>query len=140
MKKQLYLAGILMMMVTCGFAQMKLEVTVKGIKEVKGAIRVGLFSTEGDFLKKAAYGEIVKVNGSEVTVVFSSIPSGDYALSVIHDENENGELDTNVIGIPKEGFAFGNNAMGAFGPPDFKEAKVKVDASHSTHEITLKYI
>ncbi len=58
------------------------------------------------------FGKIVKVNGPEVTVVFENLAPGEYGISVVHDENENGDLDKNFVGIPKEGFAFGNNAMG----------------------------
>jgi uncharacterized protein (DUF2141 family) len=98
------------------FGQGKLEVTVQNIKESKGSIRVGLFDTEDNFLKEAFEGKVVKVSGNEVMVTFENLKSGSYGLSVIHDENENGELDTNMMGIPKEGFGFGNNAMGTFGP------------------------
>jgi uncharacterized protein (DUF2141 family) len=101
---------------------------------------VGLFSSEEEFLENAVYGEVVKATGSKVTVVFNSLPPGQYGISVIHDENENGELDSNFMGIPKEGFGFGNNAMGMFGPPSFKEASIKIDPTHQTHEIKLKYM
>jgi uncharacterized protein (DUF2141 family) len=121
-------------------AQVQLSVIVTGIKESKGSIRVGLFSSEEEFLKKAVYGEIVKATGTEVTVVFRNLPEGEYAISVIHDENDNGELDSNFIGIPKEGFAFGNDAMGTFGPPSYSDSKVKVDATHLTQQIKMRYM
>ena len=44
-----------------------------------------------------------------------------YAIRYFHDENNNDELDTNFIGIPKEGFGFSNDAFGKFGPKKFKE-------------------
>jgi uncharacterized protein (DUF2141 family) len=121
-------------------AQARLEVTVKNIREPKGTIRVGLFTNKKDFLKKAAFGKIVKARGGEVTVVLENLPPGDYAVSVIHDENENGELDSNLVGIPKEGFAFGNNAMGSFGPPSFEETRITLRGTSSEKQvITLKY-
>src|SRR3954470_1547612 len=120
-------------------AQSTLEVVVKNLKEVKGTIRVGLFSNENDFLKKAIEGKVVKATANEITVTFENIKEGDYALSVIHDENENGELDKNMFGMPKEGFAFGNNAMGTFGPPSFEEAKVTLGKVKVTQIINLKY-
>lgn len=115
--------GLILFTSSSLFSQVKLEVIIKNIKEPKGTIRVGLFTTEKDFLKNAAEGKIVKASGKEITVVFENLKPGDYAVSVIHDENENGELDANIMGIPKEGFAFGNNAMGTFGPPSFDKAK-----------------
>jgi uncharacterized protein (DUF2141 family) len=132
------LAGIFTIISSVLFAQNKLEVTVRNIKEAKGTIRVGLFTSEKDFLKKAAEGKVVKANAKEITVVFENLKSGDYAVSVIHDENENGELDSNMVGIPKEGFAFGNNAMGAFGPPSFDKAKVSL-TKNEKQVVELKY-
>jgi uncharacterized protein (DUF2141 family) len=121
-------------------AQGTLSVTVKNIQSQKGTIRVGLFSSEETFLKKASNGKVVKVEGSEMTVVFDNLKPGDYGVSVIHDENENGELDKNMMGIPSEGFAFGNNAMGTFGPPSFEKAKVSVqNKGNVTQAISLKY-
>ena len=120
-------------------AQGNIEVTVKNIEEAKGSIRVGLFTNENDFLKKAIEGKVVKAAGSEVKFGFENQKAGENAVSVINDENENGELDTNGIGMPKEGFAFGNNAMGMFGPPSFEKAKVVVDKATIKQVIELKY-
>ena len=123
------------------FAQnTSLEVTIKNIKGTKGTIRVGLFDKEEQFLKTPLKGIVVKISGTEVKVTFEDLPAGDYAVSVIHDENENGELDSNAFGMPKEGFAFGNNAMGSFGPPSFDKAKVKVGDTPVQQTISLKYL
>ena len=117
-----------------------LEVDVSNIKSGKGSTRVGLFKTEKEFLKKAAEGKVVKSSAGIVTVIFENLPAGDYGLSVIHDENENGELDSNAFGIPKEGFGFGNNAMGTFGPPSFEAAKVVIGNQPVKQIIKLKYM
>jgi uncharacterized protein (DUF2141 family) len=119
--------------------QVSLEINVNNIKSQKGSIRFGLFTTEKDYLKTALERKVVKASGKEVTVVFENLPPGDYALSVIHDENENGELDSNAFGIPKEGFAFGNNALGSFGPPPFEKAKITLTDQPVRQEIKLKY-
>jgi uncharacterized protein (DUF2141 family) len=134
------LTAVCLLMLSPVLAQGKLEVTVKNIKEAKGTIRVGLFTTEESFLKDAAFGKIVKAQGGQVTVVFENLKSGEYAVSVIHDENENGELDTNIVGIPREGFAFGNNSMGTFGPPSFEKAKVTLKNANEKQVIDLKYL
>jgi len=117
-----------------------LEVNVNNIKSQKGSIRVGLFNSEKDFMKNAVEGKVVKASANEVTVIFENLQPGDYALSVIHDENENGKLDSNVFGIPKEGFAFGNNAMGPFGPPSYEEAKITIRDQVVRQVIKLKYM
>lgn len=117
----------------------KLQITILGIKEAKGSILVGLFDTESEFLKKAIKAKTVKAAAGKVTVVFEDLPAGEYAISVIHDENENGEIDSNFIGIPTEGFAFGNDAMGTFGPPSFDKAKVTWNGRNLVVELKLKY-
>ena len=141
MKKNILLSPLFVMLALGAvYSQGSIEVTVKNIKEPKGTIRVGLFNNEKDFLGKAVDGKIVKAEGKEVTVLFENLNAGDYAVSVIHDENENGELDSNFMGIPKEGFAFGNNAMGMFGPPGFKDAKVTVGAAVVKQVVSMRYL
>ena len=107
-------------------AQGQLQVTVRNFNVGGGSLMIGLFNNEHDFLKKAIRGKTVKLTADIVTVVFEDLEPGDYAVSVIHDRNNNGKLDTNRLGIPREGFAFGNNAMGMFGPPTFVKAKVSI--------------
>ena|SRR6188508_1330021 len=121
------------------FAQSSLEIHVDNIKSKKGSIRFGLFTSEADYLKNPVEKRIIKSTGKDVTVVFENLQPGDYALSVIHDENDNGELDSNAFGIPKEGFGFGNNALGSFGPPSFEKAKIKIADQDVKQDIKLKY-
>ena len=122
------------------WSQGSIEVKVTEIRDEKGDIRVGLFKNEDTFLKKAIEGKVVKASKDGVTVVFENVPEGDYAVSVLHDENGNGEMDSNVVGMPKEGFAFGNNAMGTFGPPSFEKAKVSVKKGSVRQELKMKYM
>jgi uncharacterized protein (DUF2141 family) len=121
------------------FAQTSLEIHVNNVKSKKGSIQIGLFTSEADYLKNPVEKKVIKSTGKDVTVVFENLQPGDYALSVIHDENENGELDSNALGIPKEGFAFGNNALGSFGPPPFEKAKITIVDQNVIQEIKLKY-
>lgn len=68
-----------------------------------------------------------EVKASEKLIVISDLPAGSYALSVIHDENNNKKLDT-MLGIPKEGFGFSNNPRIYFGPPDFEDAMINLES------------
>ena len=52
--------------------------------------------------------------------------NGDAKCTKCHDENDNKKLDTNLIGIPKEGFGYSKDAMGRFGPPKFDDAVLTV--------------
>jgi uncharacterized protein (DUF2141 family) len=120
--------------------QGRLEVTVVNVKDTTGTVRVGIFKDESTFLKEAFVGKVVKASKGEVKVIFERVPLGKYALSVIHDENRNGMLDSNVIGIPKEGFGFSNDAMGMFGPPDFEKCVFVITDMPPKMTVTMRYM
>ncbi len=71
-------------------------------------------------------GRVLGVSGSKMEVTIPGIPEGEYAVKIIHDENSNGKLDTNFLGIPREGFGFSNNAKPGMGPPAFEKSKFYV--------------
>lgn len=121
-------------------AQTSLEVLVKNVKDAKGNIRVGIFKDGKTFLKDAMLGQVVKARVGDVKVIFDNVPAGTYAVSVIHDENENGELDSGLFGIPKEGFGFANDAMGTFGPPSFEKASINIGNKGEIISIAMKYM
>ncbi|HYG01547.1 MAG TPA: DUF2141 domain-containing protein [Chryseosolibacter sp.] len=141
MKKLFYLVlGLVLVTTIDGFTQGSLEVTVQNLKNDQGDIRIGIFQ-EDKFLKDAVFGKIKKASKGKVVVQFTDLPPGEYALSVIHDENSNQELDSNAVGIPKEGFAFGNNSTGFFGPPSFENAKFLIESGKQTKQvIDMKYL
>jgi uncharacterized protein (DUF2141 family) len=70
---------------------------------------------------------------------FEGLPSGTYALALIHDENGNGKLDT-MMGIPREGFGFTNNPAIRFGPPSFKSAGIVIASSTKDERVRVKYL
>jgi uncharacterized protein (DUF2141 family) len=115
-----------------------LTVIIREVKNNKGVVRVALYKTEKEFMKTMWQSKSTKAKTGEVQTVFEDIPPGIYAISAIHDANENDKLDSNALGIPKEGFGFSNNAVGMFGPPTFGEAKF-VCVGQKKIEITLKY-
>jgi uncharacterized protein (DUF2141 family) len=80
----------------------------------------------------------VPIRDGKASVTFERVPYGTYAVKVFHDENSNGELDTNFVGFPTEGFGFSNDAMGSFGPPDFEDAAFVVRTERLRIEITAK--
>ncbi|WOK08716.1 DUF2141 domain-containing protein [Imperialibacter roseus] len=106
-----------------GDNQGKLVVKVTNLGDLKGQVMVGLFDKEDNFLKKPVKGVSAKATAEGQELVFENLPYGEYAVSVIHDENENGELDTFLV-IPTEPYGFSNNVMGKFGPPSFEQTKI----------------
>ncbi|MFT4760943.1 MAG: hypothetical protein ACI9XO_001668 [Paraglaciecola sp.] len=110
------------------FGQNTVTVQFSKIKPIQGKIYVGLYDSAGNFMKadKNFQNCITAVNGNKAECVLENIPNGKYAISVFHDENSNGELDTGMFGIPKEGYGFSNNAKGVFGPPSFEDSSFEV--------------
>lgn len=91
----------------------------------KGSVLVALYQNEKGFPgnDKKSF-KSTKGNVSEkgiTTITFSEIPPGEYAISVFQDENNDGILNTNMVGIPKEGYGFSNDAHKPFGPPEYKD-------------------
>jgi uncharacterized protein (DUF2141 family) len=115
MKTKLFL--LMMLAASTLSAQNKLTVVVDGIEKVKGHLMIGVSDSEG----KPVGSKMKKIEDETVTIVFDSIPSGKYAVSIYQDENDNGKLDTGVFGIPKEKYGFSNNVRGKMGPPAFEE-------------------
>ena len=72
----------------------------------------------------------------KVTVTFKNVPQGEYAIMVLHDENENNRMDFDEHRMPKEDYGVSNNDM-SFGPPQFSSAKFKVVSEDITMEIRL---
>jgi uncharacterized protein (DUF2141 family) len=105
----------------------KLIVRIENIKDDQGQVAVALFNNSADFPKKRFQGKVTPAQKGEVEVVFENLPAGEYALSILHDANQDGKMNTNFIGLPKEGYGFSNNVMGAMGPPSFEKAKFKLN-------------
>jgi uncharacterized protein (DUF2141 family) len=70
---------------------------------------------------------------------FNDLPSGGYAIALIHDENGNGKLDT-LFGIPKEGFGFSRNPVIRFGAPRFSAARFDVTSGTVDETVRVKYM
>lgn len=116
----------------------EIKVNIENVKSKKGVLIVALFNSEDNYLKKSYLNKVITLEDSKKPVVFENLPKGHYAVSVIHDENENGKLDTNWAGIPKEPFGFSKKSMGNFGPPSFNETSVEVSEGPVSTTVKMK--
>ena len=106
-----------------------IEVEIKELVGVKGTLWITLHNDKDAFPSKherAVQRAKVKVTSVPMHFKFEGVPYGEYAVSVVHDENDNGEIDRGFLGIPKEGYGVSNNATG-FGAFSYDAAKFKVD-------------
>lgn len=118
-----------------------LTVELKNLK-IEGTVYLTLFNKDEGYPSdsaKAFLKNMKKVSANTEKVVFKDIPFGTYAVSVWHDQNDNQKMETNFIGIPKEGLGASNDAKGKMGPPKFKDAKFVVDKEKMNISITVNY-
>lgn len=130
-KKNLFVLLIISLMSTGLFAQHNLSLNIDGVASEKGNICFAVYNDEGSFLK---FDKVYK-SGSEKAVKgktafnITDLPEGDYAIAIFHDANGNKNLDTNMLGIPKEQIAFSKGKMKMFGPPKYKECVFTVNSN-----------
>jgi uncharacterized protein (DUF2141 family) len=146
--KKLILTSILLVgmitVVMCQTTASKGILTVKliGFRSDHGQVCVSLFNKSKGFPGK--YDQAFKIVrspiiGKQATVAITDLPYGTYAVSVLHDENSNNKMDTNIIGIPREGFGSSNNPKERFGPPTFDDARFDLKSPSKSIEINIKY-
>lgn len=119
-----------------------LTITVEDIRNDRGVIAAALFdeaAAERFPNAEPAFGTSVAAGATGVVITFENVAAGRYAVALIHDENENGELDTNEFGIPSEGFGFSNDVMGVMGPPSFGRAALDIEGASET-SISMRYM
>ena len=120
-----------------------IHVKVLNIRNSTGTVDCALFESPGgfprEFLLSATNVMIIKVRHTKARCDFEDIPPGTYALAVIHDENMIGKLDTNWVGIPKEGYGFSNDVKALLGVPPFSAASFPYDGGTLDLTISLHY-
>ncbi len=118
-----------------------IEITIAGLRNQNGVVRCGLFASADDFpLGGPTQGQTRPIVGGGAVCVFSNLPAGVYAISVNHDANRNGKTDTNLVGIPTEGWAVSNNARPTLRPPRFSEAQLNLAAGQTLRQtLRLNY-
>ena len=121
-----------------------LRVRVEGIRDRKGEIGVALFNSPKGYpahTEHAYEAEWVGLSKGQSTadVVFEGVPFGEYAVSVLHDENGNRKLERTTLGFPKEGVGFSNGQMVKLSAPKFKPSAFTLSEPERQLVIPLEY-
>jgi uncharacterized protein (DUF2141 family) len=121
--------------VPAGAATLTLRLT--GL-DAQGAVLVALFDSESGFTgdRPVATAQ-AQPRGGSATVVFRDVEAGDYAVKSFQDGDGNGRISLNALGIPKEPYAFSNNARGRFGPPGWSKAAFQVGGAGARQTIRM---
>jgi uncharacterized protein (DUF2141 family) len=139
--------SVFLMLASCVLAQTPPEnlirVEIAGLRNDKGKVMCALFSSASDFPKhadKAVMRITAAIADRHAVCEFAGVTPGTYAVSTVHDENSNGRLDTNFMGIPREGVGASNNAKGHFGPPKFDAASFRYPGGRLDLKINIDYL
>ncbi|MGV8995128.1 MAG: DUF2141 domain-containing protein [Flavobacterium sp.] len=120
-------------------SQNTVTVDVPNIKGDKGTIQIAVFNKSESFPKVGGEYKLVqfKISDGKSKFTIKDLPDGEYAIAIHHDENSDGKMNTNMIGIPKEGYAFSKNFKPKFSAPKFSDCAIRID---SDQKMTVKMI
>lgn len=118
------------------------EIKVAGIRSPNGKILVNVFKDQTSYddekpCKKFVFDKKALTNGT--LVINCDLEPGVYGFTIVDDENNNGKIDKNIIGMPKEGFGFSNFFMEKMKKPMFDDFKVDLKSKQKI-EIRVKYM
>jgi uncharacterized protein (DUF2141 family) len=118
-----------------------LQVSISGASSDTGSIRILVFSKPSGFpdqVKQAVRSISLPSKNGKASFKLTDLPTGTYAIGVIHDQDNNGKLSTNAVGYPTEKFGFSNNPKVYFGPPSFEKAAFVLGKTAVSLEISLR--
>jgi uncharacterized protein (DUF2141 family) len=143
---RLFVAAACFFCLVCACQAADLTITIEKLRSSQGQVLLCIFS--GESSDTAEFPDCTKgrpvrtakmaISGGKVVMTFKGLKDGIYAVAAIHDENGNGQLDTNFIGIPVEGIAISNNPS-LFGKPKFRDGQFDLKGNASI-SIEAKYI
>ena len=102
-----------------------ITVTIENVLSDEGQI-LGAIHSEETFMKAPGVkNEIIKATKGEVTLKFSNVTPGTFAIMLLHDSNNNNRMDFEANGMPKESYATSGD-VDLYGPPTFNATKFEI--------------
>lgn len=120
----------------------RLEAEIEGLRNSNGKVRCALWNSPQGFAKNddSQFATAsAAIDDQRATCVFNNLPAGSYAIAVLHDENGNGRMDYDFLGLPKEGYGFSNDAKALLSAPPFPAAEIKYDGVSLVTPIRIHY-
>ena len=117
------------------------RIEVSTFRNMTGALSCRLFTRPADFPDGEGMAtQRAAISATQASCAFANLAPGTYAVAVVHDENGNGRLDRNVLGIPTEGYGVSNNRTYALSSPRWEESKFTVAAQDTVLlRVSLRY-
>ena len=119
------------------------SVEVSNITQTRGSLRIGIFR-EGNPCTgpkaKPDFFKVVPITAVTAQQVVVSLPAGRYVIAVYHDLNDNGKLDKNIVGYPKEPFGFSKNFRPILSAPSFEDCAIEIKENSPQNRQKIKLI
>ena len=112
------------------------EIEVAGVRNGHGHVLAALCDRREFLSERCRLNGAVEARPGSVLVRVTSVPPGTYAVQAWHDENDNGRIDRDMLGIPREGIGFSRDAPIRFGPPSFKDAQFRCRGQRRSDDAT----
>ena len=140
MMRQLLTMALVPLLSAASPAMAGYDVDISGMRNAKGVIHACLTRDSRYFPDCKRNPDALKltVPASTGRIRFVGFPPGNYALTLFHDQNGNGRLDT-TLGIPREGFGFSRNPVVRFGAPRFSQVNIELNG-YTRHSVRMQYI
>lgn len=123
-----YLLALLILTISSVSFASEITIKLTNLKSTKGKVLIALYDQSkgfpGDY--NMAIEQAVVNTKRNFSFTFKNLENGKYAIALFHDKNSNEKMDTNFLGIPKEGFGFSNNPRILTGPPSFNKASFEL--------------
>jgi uncharacterized protein (DUF2141 family) len=116
----------------------RLVVEITSLRSDRGLVAVSVFCGPDGFpgeAERACGRARVPIAGGAAQAVFDVLPAGAFAVAVLHDEDGDGQLATNLVGYPLEGYGASRDARRTFGAPRWADARLELAAGEAKHVI-----
>ena len=121
-----------------------IRVTVTNLRNAEGVVLACMTTTEKSFPKcrgvDGAMATSMAAHEGSLTLTFTGVKPGRYAIALLHDENANGKADRALGMMPKEGFGFSRDAPVRMGPPSFSDAVFDMGKADRAMTIKMRYM
>ncbi len=114
-------------------------VIVSGVRSNAGHVLVAVCDKATFLEPTCRYTGRAPASNGAVTIRIEGVPPGIYAAQAFQDENDNGKIDRSLLGFPREGLGFSNDAKISFGPPSFDDAAFSLGPSGASIRFALRY-
>jgi uncharacterized protein (DUF2141 family) len=119
----------------------RLTVHIVDLRNTKGQLLFSVYKSADGFPSspdRAVNWQVLSASTPNPAFIVD-LPPGEYAASVLHDENSDGKMNTNIIGIPTEGYGVTNNPKPRRRSVRFSEGAFNLTDAGAELSVSIQY-